>query len=372
MKRIKFMLLFLVLFLALPSGSAFAATRNDRVIEAGETVNRDVTVYGGNLVIQKDAIVNGSVFVYGGNTTLAGDINGDVSVFGGNTDLTGSVTGDLVMFGGNLSATGAAKIGGDCVVMGGNLDDETGLLANCTTLTGLPGISRFFAPGEFLERPPAVPRPPAPPAPPGIIYRTGRSPLAAFVGNVGQVFSQSVLLGILALVVAALLPNQLRQVNETIQLQPAASGVVGMLTAIAVPSLAALLAVLSAILILVCIGLLGFPIVILLLMGLVAAALMGWVAIGSLLGERLAAPLKLNNPSMAITAALGTAVLTVVIGLLNILPFYFGGWLVTAILVSVGLGAVTLTQFGAKPYPRDNPWSGNRAKVNDVLNTLPD
>jgi hypothetical protein len=48
-------------------------------------------------------------------------------------------------------------------------------------------------------------------------------------------------------------------------------------------------------------------------------------------------------------------VLTLAVGFLNLLPFYFGGWLVTAILVSVGLGAATLTQFGAKPYPRDEP-----------------
>lgn len=366
MKRIKFTILFLLLFLAIPGGSAFAATRNDRVIEAGQTVNRDVTVYGGNLVIQEGATINGNVFVYGGNATLAGEINGDVSVFGGNTDLAGTVTGDLVLFGGNLSPTGTAAIIGDCVIMGGYLDDEASLLANCTTVTGLPRIDRFFAPGEFLVWPQTAP------APPDFHLRTAPSRVAVFVGSVGQVFSQSVLLGIVALLLAALLPNQLRQVNETIQEQPAASGVVGALTAVAVPSLAALLAVFSAILVLVCIGLLGFPLVILLLMGLVAAALMGWVALGSIVGHRLAAPLKLNSPSLAVTAGLGTVVLTLAVGFLNIMPYYFGGWLVTAILVSIGLGAATLTKFGATPYPRDGMPPGNRGKLNDVLNTLPD
>jgi hypothetical protein len=365
MKRMKLILLCLVLFLALPSGSALAGTLNDRTIEAGQTVNRDVTVYGGNLVVQEGATINGNVFVYGGNATLAGDVNGDVSVFGGNTELAGSINGDLVMFGGSLSTTAeTARVVGDCVVMGGGLDDQSGLLANCTTVTGLPRIGRFFESGDGFVRPPGPPMP-------GITYRTGPSSWAIFAGNVGQVISQSVLLGILALLVGALLPNHLRQVNETIQEQPAASGMVGILTAIAVPSLAALLAVVSAILVLVCIGLLGFPVVILLLVGLAAAALMGWIALGNLLGERLAGPLRLNNPSLAVTAALGTVVLTLAVGLLNVLPFYFG-WLVTAVLVSVGLGAATLTQFGAKPYPRDNSARLNRQKVDDVLDTLPD
>jgi hypothetical protein len=98
--------------------------------------------------------------------------------------------------------------------------------------------------------------------------------------------------------------------------------------------------------------------------------LMGWIAMGTLLGQRLAEAMKLNNRSLPVVAALGTALLTLVTGLITAMPFggeFFGG--VIAIIVgSAGLGAVALTKFGTRTYPFA---LSNEEKVAAVLETLP-
>ena len=103
--------------------------------------------------------------------------------------------------------------------------------------------------------------------------------------------------------------------------KPVASGFVGFLTALAVPIVVTILAIISAVLTIICIGLLGFPIILLILLAFVAAILMGWVAAGTWLGQRL---FQGSKRTLAMKAALGTFVLTFVLGLLGILS---GGWL---------------------------------------------
>jgi hypothetical protein len=179
-------------------------------------------------------------------------------------------------------------------------------------------------------------------------------------------------LGILALLVGAVVPGHLGQISDTLVRKPAASGTVGLLTAIAGPSLILLLAIVSFLLTFVCIGLLGWPIVFMLPVVLAAGVLLGWVSIGTLLGRRLAVWLKLTNRSAPLVAALGTVVLTLAAALLGSLPFWLGGWvwrLVTLLVLCAGLGAVALTRFGTRPYPQMEAGLGK--KVPAVLETLP-
>jgi hypothetical protein len=176
--------------------------------------------------------------------------------------------------------------------------------------------------------------------------------------------------GLLGLVVGAVAPDHVRQISRTAREKPVTGGAAGVLTAIAVPSLIVLLIPLSIVLTLVCIGLLGFPIMLLLALGLVAGMLLGWVVVGAVFGERFLNRGK--RRSMAWTAALGTGVMTLLVGLLSI-PFGFLGGLASFIIGSIGLGAVALTQFGTKPYPR-RPVAGTPEdpnKVQVVLDTLP-
>jgi hypothetical protein len=112
----------------------------------------------------------------------------------------------------------------------------------------------------------------------------------------------------------------------------------------------------------------------LLALGLVLGSLLGWVVVGTWLGVRLFGHGK--DERIVRAAALGTGALTLIFGVLGLIPFVFGESLLAFVVVSIGLGAVALTQFGLKPYPRqprpNTPGEGpNADKVDIVLHTLP-
>lgn len=374
MKRLAIVLLVLMI-LAVPSGMALAQP-NNTVIERNETVNNDVIVFDGDLEIEDGAVVNG-----------------DVVVFNGDTDLAGTINGDVVLFNGDLDATGGATISGDCVLVNGDLDDDSVGGVRCSQVQALAlgglledlPVMPPFAPvmPDMPEMPkmpdmpdmpemPAVPSPRVPDVPPTAHRTVNRG--ADFAGIAGS----TLLMGLLAFGVGAVFPRHLRQVMHTARRKPLASGAVGVLTAVAVPSIAVLLAIFSALLLIICIGLLGFPLVFLLLFALAAGGVMGWIAVGAWLGERL---FGRKARRLSVTAALGTMLLTLGLGLLGLIPFVFGESVLAFIIASIGLGAVALTQFGRKPYPRG---AGGRSpepepdieedevKVTAVLDTLPD
>ena len=189
------------------------------------------------------------------------------------------------------------------------------------------------------------------------------SATSRFFSNLAEAVGSSLVMGFLAFATASLLPRHLTQMGEAVRQKPVASGAIGVLTAVAVPSVIALLLPVSIILTFVCIGLLGFPLMFILAMGLLVGALLGWITIGNLLGERLAGSLKLKSPGLPLTATFGTVLLTFAIGLMG-----FGEGLVTFVVVCVGLGAATLTKFGARRYPA---LAVNEAKVSAVLETIP-
>lgn len=373
MKRVTILLgVLLLLFVLVPTSAAYASPSFDRIIGEGETVHEDVVVFGGNLAIKKGATVDGDVSVFGGNATLAGHIEGDVAVFGGVVDLSGTVDGDLVVLGGVLDAGASAEIDGDCILVGGNLSGDGASGLNCSEVGEFPGlvfpsvIDPISPPS--LPSPPSSPKPPTAPTPPSPPVSGGRG----FFGTVSAVAGRSLFLGLLALVAGYLAPNQLNQVNDTLRQKPAASGVVGVLTAIAIPSLLVLLVLLTAVLIFVCIGLLGIPIIIALVLAFGLAILMGWISAGTILGQGLARWLKMSNRTLPVLAALGTAALTLALGLLGELPFWLGSWfwgLAGVLIACAGLGAVALTRFGTRPYPPMAPVANE--KVDSVLETLP-
>jgi hypothetical protein len=340
-KKVLF-ILGVLLLLFIPAGVALAAPPFDTIVEEGETIPNDVVLFDGDLEIKAGATVEGDVLLFNGNAIVAG-----------------TVRGDLVLFNGNLDATGSADITGDCVTLNGRLNDETELGLDCTAVVGFENLAPMLSGLQDLPRLRDLT---GLPGVPGTRVNVP-SATSRFFSNLADAAGRSLVLGFLAFVAASLLPNHLQQVKGAVQQKPVASGFVGLLTAVAIPSLVALLLPVSILLTLVCIGLLGFPIMFALLLGLGAGALLGWITLGNLLGERLAGPLKLKNRSMPVTATLGTVILTFVIGLMG-----FGEGMVTFLVVCVGLGATALTKFGTKSYPLA---AGNGPKVTAVLETLP-
>jgi hypothetical protein len=352
--------------MVIPLGVASAAPNFDRIVKDGETVHEDIVIVGGSLLIEEGATVVGDVTIFGGSAIINGDIEGDVVILGGNTTLSGTVDGDLVVFGGALHANTSAGVGRDCILIGGTLAGDGVGNISCTEVGDFPEI---VIPA-FVE----PPEPPEAPRAPEIPQRSrGYSPQGrGFFGAISSAAGSSMFFGILALIIGYVAPNHLGQVSNTLKRKPVAGGVVGFLTIIAVPSLLVILAIILSILSLVCIGLLGWPFFLVLVIAFVVALLLGWVAAGNLLGQRLAVWLKLSNRSLPVTAALGTAILTLAAGLLSALPFWLGGWfwsILAFLILCTGLGAVALTRFGSRPYPI---WAaGNGEKVDAVLETLP-
>jgi hypothetical protein len=379
-----------VLLIAALAPAAFAAPSFDTIIEANEVVNNDVVVFDGDLEIQAGAVVNG-----------------DVTVFNGDAIIDGHVNGSLTLFNGDLVAGADAGISGECVLLNGQASGDgfrDRASGSCTAIQSLEiaplaELAPFFrdfqnVPGLVLpemapmptmpvrpEMPamPAVPEVPAMPEMPVIPSvpsapgpeHTFRSTTARFFG----ILASSLLFGFLGLLTAAIMPNQLRQIVSTARDKSMVSGMAGALTGVAVPSLIVLLIPVSIILTFVCIGLLGFPIMFLLGLGLVVGLFLGWIAVGTWLGLRLFGRGK-SGERLVRSAALGTALLTFIVEMLGLISFGIAGGLVGFVVLCIGLGAVALTQFGMKPYPRrpraSTPTDGPDAdKLENVLNTLP-
>lgn len=358
MKRL--IMVFVVLLLMVsPAGAALADSNSDTVVEEGETINNDVIVFDGDLEIKDDAVVNG-----------------DVIVFNGDAELGGTINGDLVIFNGDLNTGSDAAINGDCVLLNGNVDDGSSSGIGCTNieganLSGLVSGLHSIPVVPVVPAVPTVPDLPETPRVPPVHDLAGPSGAGnAFIDLVRAVFS-SLLLGALAFVTASAFPDHLLQVKATMRSRPVASGAVGFLTAFAVPIIAMMLIALSTLLLIICIGLLGYPIVLLLLLALLAAVVMGWIAAGTWLGQRL---FRRKGQSLAMKAALGTMILTFSFGLLGILSTEWIGSLLAIVVTSIGLGAVTLTQFGRKQYPRQEATVSEAEgtdKISIVLDTLP-
>jgi hypothetical protein len=370
MKRIG---LFAALILLLLSTSVALASPYDRIIGRGETVDGDVTVVDDALIVEEGGTIDGDVTVFGGSADIEGQVTGDVTIFGGEMSLVGTIDGDLVIFGGNLDVSPDASVGGSCVTLGGSLEDDSDDVS-CTSFgnrLGAFGVYQFPPIPEMPEMPdmPELPEAPDAPAPPPIEVRPPS--LAARISgvllDVSEVVGRSLFLGILALIVTAIFPRQLQQVSHTVRQKPAASGAVGLLTAIAGPSIIALLLVVLAI---TCVGLLLYPAVFLLALALFAALLMGWIALGDLLGRGILRRLNIGA-NLPLSAALGTTLLTLLLGGLGLIPFVWGEELVVVLLASVGLGAVTLTQFGVKGYPPHAAPPVDPDKEESVLKNMP-
>ena len=174
-----------------------------------------------------------------------------------------------------------------------------------------------------------------------------------FVANVVYSLGMTVVLALLAVFVVALWREPVERVSQTIVNAPAASWGVGVLTALAFVVVLPAFAVLSAILIIACgLGLLGFGVIAAASVALVIGWLMGWIALGQLVGQRLLDALGNRHPTPAASAAVGTAVITLF--WLGLAPLCGMGWLIFAVLSPLGLGAVVLTRFGTQEYRTSN------------------
>jgi len=276
---------------------------NSYTLPAGQQADTNIVVLGGNATIEAGATANCQVVVWGGNLDLAGKVAKDVVVLGGNVHLhsTAEIDGRLQSLGGAVTQDDGAQIKG--------------------------GVSQGFgASGSGPAQP---------------TFNGGVSVVELVLGFYRAV-TRTVLgalgMGLLALLVVLVWPEQIARVRGTLSNAPAQSGGLGLLTIVAVPVLIVLATITICLI----------PVAFMAMVLLTAALAFGWIAIGELVGQRLVSSLHLVNLSQAVAAALGTALLSLVVSVVSWVPCV--GWVVPVILAAVGLGAVTLTRFGTVPY----------------------
>lgn len=302
-----------LLCLSLFVAPAYAYTgRADRIIlgdsytlAAGETLDDNVIVIGGSLTIEAGATVTGNVMVLGGSADIAGAVEGSITVLGGRVDLaaTAEIDGDLVTSGGSVTRAEGAQIEGD----------EKQLSGSPANWLGGPRV--YFQPFVRL---------------PGIMRN-----------NFTDAAGQALLLSLVTLAVVAFWPQHTARISAAITTAPAASGLLGLVTFFAV---LVILIVLGLTLCLLPVSLAG---------GLIygAAILVGWAALGMLVGAWLARTFQWYQLNPALSAAIGAFVLVFSTQILETLgPLQCLGALISFILTCVGLGAVTLTRFGMQPH----------------------
>lgn len=331
-------------------------------LKTGHQIDDDVVIFGGNLTMEEESRIRGDLAMFGGHADIDGTVDGEIALTGGNLSLgpQANIAGDIGLIGGNVTGLDQAQVGGEVHTFGGHQDRY--------------GSRSDRANQEREERAERVapPSPPERPSSPRVdeahydddddhwrdnydydYYDRHDSPsiLGAvggfIIGLIKMVVSTLALLAI-SWLVAALLPEQMKTVSDTVVDNVLVSFGVGLAT----------LLVAIASLILIC---LLFPVLLWFVMLL--AILFGWIAIAQLVGERLLVALDRPFPNFTTSTMVGVVVLTLISQLPETVGFLFciGGLLgflagiVTFVIATTGLGAVVLTRFGTQAYSQSPP-----------------
>ncbi len=318
MKKVFFSLIVMGLLLSLSLASPVYAANalegkvvigESFTLKSGETIDGDLVVISGSAVVEAGARVTGNVVVMGGSADLAGRVDQNVTVMGGSVILraTAEVDHQLAVLGGSITREEGAQVkGGESQSFG------------------------FSGSGGTPE---------VPTGRPGVLGRL--DPLFELARRILQALVIIIVMSVLALLIGALWPDASTRASAAIATAPAVSGLLGLLTLIAVPILLTLLAITIC---LIPVSLLGAIVY-------MAALLFGWVAFGLLLGNRLATAFRWNLPP-AVAALLGTFVVTAISAplWLNPLLLLCVAIPLDTIFACLGLGGVVLTRFGSTPY----------------------
>jgi hypothetical protein len=278
-------------------------------LKSGETLNEDLVVFGGSVSIEKDASVNGAIVLFGGSLTLDGEVSKDVVVMGGAVKLGAGthIRGNLVTFGAPVVRDAGARVDGD-------------VLNNPT---------RPVAP--FVPDVPDVPNFP----------QTPTNPTNPFWNALG-VLGQSIMLALLAVLIAMFLPLHMRRVADGVVAQPLMAFGMGLLTLIMFIVVIVALALFSVFIITLFVTI---PLIVIISIVFSAAGVLGWLAMGMEVGVRISQMFKSEWP-LPLAAGLGVFLLNLVAQGVGFIPCI--GGMISGIVGFVGLGAVFMTRFGTR------------------------
>ena len=280
------------------------------VLESGQSLDRDLAIFGGQGTLEKDTEVNGDILIAGGTLIVDGEVNGNIVATGGTVyvEKNAEINGDIILAAATLEVDDEADISGNIVKSGDNLDfniSPSDFIPDIRIPTS--GISNAFSAGTN------------------------------FLFNLVWDFLKILALAGLAALVVLLLQKPTERVAESLILQPAVSGGLGLLTLIvAVP----LIILLSITIILI-------PVALVAVLAWILAILYGWIAVSLEIGKRVARLLK-QDWAAPIAGGIGALLLTLIVSMLDWIPCI--GWVFWIVPASFGLGAVLASRFGTQVY----------------------
>jgi hypothetical protein len=285
----------------------------------------DEIVIGSTYTLPSGSVLSGNLLAIGGKVVIEEGalVDGDLLAFGTDLTVDGEIDGSLIALGASVSLEENAVIQGDLIVPQSALYRSSEAVVNGQVITEA-GPVKIVVPETDIE----VPTAPLP-------VRINMNPFAETLTFMLQAFAFSAL----AVVVVIFMPKRLEYIAEAVVSQPLVTGGLGLLTAVAFPVLMIMVMLLS-LLILTPVSILG-------MVTYAIALVLGWVALGFELGKRIEVAFK-QDWTAALQTGIGTFVLTLVVGIINLIPCI--GWLVGFMIASIGLGGVVVTRLGGQEY----------------------
>jgi hypothetical protein len=254
------------------------------------------------------ATEGGSVVKIGSDVTIeAGQKVRNVVVIGGQITISGAVDNNVVAVGGSVVLTKTAVVGGNVISLGGIIVSakDSQIVGTMTEINS------------------------------SNLFETLTAALSAEWEGWSWIFaliSLSIFLVILvlALLIVALLPKPVRIVAEAIHENTFKVSLCGLLGLVLIAPLALLLTI----------SVVGIALIPLEVIVVVCSVLLGFIAVGQLIGKKALKLFHRQNPSMLRETFWGL----IILWLIGWIPYI--GWMAKAVAIVVGLGAALITRFG--------------------------
>lgn len=263
---------------------------------AGGVMARDLVKIGGSVVVEEGEVVKDAVAV------------------GGSVTVRGEVTNDAVAVGGSVMVEPGAIVRGSAVSVGG----EVRQAEDAVIEGGITEVSGFIPEEVFGD--------------------IGRNWPAVFAGMRIVTFIGFLAL---ALVAIALFGGTFGAIAGEAMRHPLQNGLWGLLALVLIPPVLVLLAI----------SIIGIPFIPLVIVLIVCDIVVGYIAMGLLIGERVASAFHKPDIGKVLAALIGLTLLWAV----GWVPFL--GWLVQVVAVLVGFGSTLVLLRGVmhRRQPADAP-----------------
>ena len=225
----------------------------------------------------------------------------DAVAVGGSVYVDGIVDGDAVAVGGKVYLGEEAVIHGDAVTVGGSVEQADGAMIYGTTVdVSSINFGNIFDDIDFVHDFRGVPR----------------------------AFKFISIIGLFALVVllSLIMPNELGKISSIVKNEPLQMFLYGLLGVILIVPLALMLLI----------SVIGIALIPLEILAVFLASLIGYIAVATLIGQRILNAMNNDDPNIIISAILGVLLLW----LIGLIPFV--GGFVKFIVCIMGFGAVII------------------------------